>query len=83
MKKKNVQSCATAHLYRNGHAFYGNEKGEKIPELEELGLSGLHKFVEKHPGAPVYWCFSYERTRINPVALLNLLRHIRAEPSSK
>lgn len=68
---------ATARLYRNGSVIYRDEEDKKIAELEELGLSGLHEFVKRYPDGRVFWCFSYERTRIPPTALLHLLKHLR------
>lgn len=81
---------ASAFIFCSGNVIYFDENGEQIVDLQRLGLSGLHQFVERYPDVPVYWViWHYKNTgkmvadRIDPVSLRNLLRYIRRRPSPR
>jgi len=44
---------AEAFLFANGNAAYFNEDEEKMPELQQHGWKGIHKFLELYPNALV------------------------------
>ena len=42
-----------ALLFLNGNAAFFDSDGEQLPDLQKLGWSGLHKFLELYPDAEV------------------------------
>jgi len=83
-------SKAAAYLFGNGNAMYFDDAGEQIIELQQLGLCGLHGFVERYPDAPVYWSIwkygsaqEFIADELDRVDGAWLLRHIRKRPGPR
>ncbi len=67
-----------AFIFSNGNVIYFDEKGDQIPYLNKLGLSGLKTFVEKYPNSSVYWCVWSRLTEKIPIEdLKQLLNYIK------
>jgi len=66
-----------AYLFGNGNALFFDTRGEQFQELQSLGISGVHEYVERFPSATVYWATWGEsdgaRSAIHP----NVLDYIR------
>lgn len=74
----------SAHLFGNGNAIYFDENGEQIVQLQRLGLSGIHHFVERYPEGEVFWSiWNFGEGKLDREAIPWLLRHIRKVPGRR
>lgn len=44
-----------AFLFSCGTALYFDDSGKQMPELQELGISGLHEFLKRYKNGKVFW----------------------------
>lgn len=70
----------SAFIFCSGAGIYFNQDGKQMPDLQILGLSGLHLFVKIYPEAPVYWSIWHkEAQRIPKDCLETLLKYIKTD----
>jgi hypothetical protein len=68
-----------ALLFLNGNAAYFDETGEQITELQRLGWSGLHGYLERYPDGIVRLQGGVVDKELQPW----LLRHLRTKPAPR
>ncbi len=74
----------SAFLFCNGAGMYFDKEGEQIPHMQRLGLSGVHRFVDLYPDAPVHWCVWKKSIQLIPKECLDtLMYYINIDPEDK
>jgi hypothetical protein len=69
-----------AYLFCNGAGMFFDEKGTQIHDLQCLGISGLHKFVQRYPEGEVHWAIWRKGSQLMDKELVsNLLRYLKED----
>jgi hypothetical protein len=78
------ESQASAYLFSNGNSLFFDNSGKQIPDLQKLGLCGLHQFIMRYPESPVFWAQWREAAYPIPSDSVPwLLRHLRRTPGPR